>query len=166
MGPIFSHDLKVEFVPLESLKPFAGNPRKNAEAVEALVRSIEAFGYTNPILARRENKEIIAGHTRLLALQKIGAERAPVIFLDLDEKDSRVYSLFDNKSVENTEWDIPKLANLFVELGQFNVDMALTGFWPDEIESIITGPKYKDDGQQYDENIAVKNKCPKCGYEW
>lgn len=137
MGPIFSHDLKVEFVPLESLKPFAGNPRKNAEAVEALVRSIEAFGYTNPILARRENKEIIAGHTRLLALQKIGAERAPVIFLDLDEKDSRVYSLFDNKSVENTEWDIPKLGEVVIGLKDLDIDFSLTGFSCRELGELL-----------------------------
>ena len=160
MDQIFTHDLKVEFVPLESLKPFAGNPRKNAEAVEALVRSIEAFGYTNPILARRENKEIIAGHTRLLALKRMGQKRAPVIFLEMDETDARVYSLYDNKSVENTEWDFPKLAGLFVELGQLNIDMELTGFRPDEIEDIIVGTNgYKSDPK--DDEIPEPPKEPK-----
>jgi len=128
--------LKIEYIPIEQLKPFPGNPRKNDEGVDAVVKSIEAFGYTNPILVRRANKEIIAGHTRLKALKKLGAKQAPVIFLDLDETDARVYSIFDNKSVENVKWDFPKLADLFVEFDQLNVNLDLTGFTSDEIEDI------------------------------
>ena len=132
--------LKIDYIAIEKLKPFLGNPRKNDESVDAVVKSIEAFGYTNPILVRRENNEIIAGHTRLKALQKMGAEQAPVIYLDLNETDARVYSVFDNKSVENAEWDFPKLADLLVEFDQLNVDLDLTGFDENQIKSVILGP--------------------------
>ena len=132
--------LKIDYIAIEKLKPFLGNPRKNDESVDAVVKSIEAFGYTNPILVRRENNEIIAGHTRLKALQKMGAEQAPVIYLDLNETDARVYSVFDNKSVENAEWDFPKLADLLVDFDQIDVDLDLTGFDEDGIKRIIDGP--------------------------
>jgi len=128
--------LKIEYVPIEKLKPFLGNPRKNDESVDAIVKSIEAFGYTNPVLVRRANNEIIAGHTRIKALQKIGAKEAPVIYLDLDEASAHTYAVFDNKSVELADWDMPKLADLFVDLDQLNVDMDLTGFSADEIDLI------------------------------
>jgi ParB family chromosome partitioning protein len=128
--------LTIEYVSLNKLKPFEGNPRRNDESVDAVVKSIEAFGYTNPILARRANNEIIAGHTRLKALKKLGAKKAPVIYLDLDETDARVYSVFDNKSVELADWDFPKLADLLVEFDQLNVDLDLTGFNDDEIDKI------------------------------
>ena len=128
--------LKIEYVPIDQLKPFEGNPRKNDESVDAVIKSIEAFGYTNPILARRANNEIIAGHTRVKALLKMGKKQAPVIFLELNETDARVYSVFDNKSVENAEWDFPKLADLLVDFDQLDVDLDLTGFSLDEIEDI------------------------------
>lgn len=141
--------LKIEYVPIEQLKPFLGNPRKNDESVDAVVKSIEAFGYTNPILARRVNNEIIAGHTRLKALQKLKAKKAPVIYLDLDETDARVYSIFDNKSVENADWDFPKLADLLVEFDQIDVDLALTGFSAEDIENIATAAfKNKTDEEE------------------
>jgi ParB-like chromosome segregation protein Spo0J len=160
--------LKVEYVPIAKLRPFAGNPRKNDETVASIIKSIEAFGYTNPILARRENSEIIAGHTRVLALEKLGATEAPVIFLDLSETDARVYSVFDNKSVENTEWDFPKLADLLTEFDGINVDMELTGFAPEEIEDIVVGPNFSPVSEEEQSRLDQKSPvtCPECGHEF
>jgi len=128
--------LKVEYVPIGKLKPFAGNPRKNEEAVAEIVKSIEFYGYTNPILVRRANKEVIAGHTRLLALQETGATEAPVIYLDLTSDQARAYGIFDNKSTENTEWDIPKLVDLIDELKVVGLDLDRVGFTKDDLESM------------------------------
>lgn len=132
--------LQIEYVPIDKVIPFSGNPRRNDDSVDAVVRSIESFGYTNPILVRRADNIIIAGHTRLKALQKLGRKEVPVIYLDLNEVDARVYGVFDNKSVELADWDGLKLADLFVEFDQIDVDLSLTGFSPDEINDIILGP--------------------------
>ncbi|MHC4483558.1 MAG: ParB N-terminal domain-containing protein, partial [Planctomycetota bacterium] len=75
--------LRVEYVPIELLTMCEQNPRKNDANVEALVKSITAFGWTNPILARRENRMVIAGHARLKAAKAKGLDKVPVIFLDL-----------------------------------------------------------------------------------
>ena len=159
--------LKIEYVPIEKLKPFLGNPRKNDESVNAVVKSIEAFGYTNPVLVRRATNEIIAGHTRIKALQKIGAKEAPVIYLDLDEASAHTYAVFDNKSVELADWDMPKLADLFVDLDQLNVDMNLTGFSADEIDLIAPStfePVPENEQSRLDQKNPVK--CPECGCEF
>jgi len=128
--------LEVEYVPIAQLKPFKGNPRKNADAVPEIVRSIEHYGYTNPILVRRENNEVIAGHTRLLALKETGAAEAPVIFLDMTAKQARAYGIFDNKSTENTEWDVPKLATLLEQLSADGIDLDKMGFTDEEFAAM------------------------------
>lgn len=119
--------LKVEYVPIGKLKPFVGNPRKNEEAVAEIVKSIEFYGYTNPILVRWANKEVIAGHTRLLALKETGATEAPVIYLNMSSDQAHAYGIFDNKSTENTEWDVPKLVDLIDELKVAGLDLDKMG---------------------------------------
>lgn len=131
--------LEVQYVPIASLKPWKANPRNNDEAVASVVRSIERFGYTNPVLVRRADQRIIAGHTRIKALQQIGETHAPVIFLDLGATDADLYALFDNKSTENTPWDPPKLADLFTNLVELKADVTLTGFSPEEIQGYRSG---------------------------
>ena len=78
--------LKIEYVSLDSIKLNPKNPRKNDEAVDKILGSIEQFGFTNPILVRKANNTIIAGHTRFKALKKRGAKIAPVVFLDMTKK--------------------------------------------------------------------------------
>lgn len=70
-----------EWVPIERLRPFEGNPRKiGASSLEKLRRSIEEFGFTNPILAQRGADLVIAGHQRLKATQAAGLREVPVIY--------------------------------------------------------------------------------------
>lgn len=59
------------------------NPRANDEAVGPVASSLQRFGWGAPILARRANREIVAGHTRHRAAIMLGMERVPVRFLDL-----------------------------------------------------------------------------------
>jgi len=132
--------LVVEYVPIASLKPWAKNPRLNDETVDSIVKSIEKFGYTNPVLVRRADNRIIAGHTRVKALTKIGETVAPVIFMDIGETDADLYALFDNKSTENTEWDKKKLGCVIIALEDLGADLELTGFNTEEIMELKVGP--------------------------
>ncbi|KKN71402.1 hypothetical protein LCGC14_0421240 [marine sediment metagenome] len=158
--------LQVEYVPIEQIRPFEGNPRKNDESVESIIKSIEAFGYTNPILVRKADNVIIAGHTRLKALKQIGEKEVAVIFLDLTETDARVYGIFDNKSVVNTDWDLGKLAELFVEFDRLDVRMDLTGFSEEEIADIAPATFEPPPSQEPTPPESTIVKCPKCGEEF
>ena len=75
-----------EYYPIEGLVPHPKNPRHNDEAVSQIARSIERFGFTSPIIAREQDKTIIAGHTRWKAAKQIGLSKVPVIFVNLSAK--------------------------------------------------------------------------------
>ena len=158
--------LEVEYVPIAQLKPFKGNPRKNADAVPEIVRSIEHYGYTNPILVRRENNEVIAGHTRLLALKETGAAEAPVIFLDMTAKQARAYGIFDNKSTENTEWDVPKLATLLEQLSADGIDLDKMGFTDEELAAMQPVTGYEPDPADDQVPDPPKKPISKTGDLW
>ena len=84
------------------------------------------------------------------------------MYLDLSETDAKAYMLTDNKLTENTEWDFPKLADLFVELDGLNVDLDLTGFSADEIADFVAPDGLpKDNGP-----VSKMITCPECGHEF
>ena len=46
--------LVIEYVPINQLRPFGGNPRKISEkGLHKLKRSVEEFGFVNPILVQK-----------------------------------------------------------------------------------------------------------------
>lgn len=91
------------------LKPWAGNPRINDAAVDHVARSIREFGFATPIVARRANWEIIAGHTRWKAALQLGLSRVPVRFLELGEEQAHQLAIADNKLGELADWDLPQV---------------------------------------------------------
>ena len=61
----------VEQLPIDDLHPDPGNPRRIGEAeLAALTRSIATFGVVDPVLARRGDRRVIAGHQRLIAARR------------------------------------------------------------------------------------------------
>src|SRR5215475_5346447 len=96
----------VEWVPLSSLKPYAGNPRTHsAKQIDQIAESIRAFGFTNPVLIDRDSG-VIAGHGRIEAARLLGIEQIPTLRLaDMSEAQKRAYIIADNKLAENAGWD-------------------------------------------------------------
>lgn len=89
----------------EELIPYEKNPRDNRLAIDDVVRSIEEYGFTNPILVNEE-KVILAGHTRREAAILAGLKKVPYIVIDgLTEAQQRAYRLADNKLSELALWD-------------------------------------------------------------
>ena len=134
------HALKVEYRPVNSLFPYPRNARVHSRRqITQLIKSIEEFGFTNPILIDSENG-IIAGHGRALAAKRLGMETVPTIRLaQLSEAQIRAYVLADNKLALNAGWDDELLA---VELGylahlDIDMDVEITGFSMAEIDLII-----------------------------
>ena len=125
------------WLPIADLKPWDKNPRKNTEAVAKVADSIQRFGFGAPILARQEDKQIIAGHTRWLAAKKLGLATVPVRLLDLDPADAQLLALADNKLGEIAEWDETQLATILEELKAQDVDLAASGFGTEEIDRLL-----------------------------
>lgn len=108
-------EVKVERVPLASLKAYDGNAKKHDNAnIEAIENSIKEFGFRNPIIAWHNEDgvaEIVAGHGRALAAQKLGIQEVPVVFVDdLDDAQRRMLTLADNQTTLMTGWDEAQLA--------------------------------------------------------
>lgn len=107
------------------IKPYKNNPRHNDNAVEAVAESIKQCEYIAPIIVD-ENNVILAGHTRLKALQKLGKTEAEVMQVTgLTEAQKKKYRLLDNKTNELAEWDIDLLE---VELADIDFDGFDFGF--------------------------------------
>jgi ParB-like chromosome segregation protein Spo0J len=79
--PIRHRSLAIEMIDLSALRPYAKNARRHSRAqINQIAKSIEAFGFTNPILVSDE-LEILAGHGRAAAAQQIGLKQAPIVRL-------------------------------------------------------------------------------------
>src|ERR1700742_2046846 len=89
--------LRLEFWPIERVIPSPRNARTHSDAqVAEIAGSIQAFGFTNPILVG-EGGMLIAGHGRLSAARKLALPEVPVIALHgLSELQQRQLMLADN----------------------------------------------------------------------
>ena len=145
-------DLHIEHVELDQLDPWKDNPRNNDHTVDELAGAIKRFGWTQPIIARKDGGMIIAGHTRYKAAQKLGLKTVPVIFLDTDIVTAQLIALSDNKIGELSTWDDPKLAEILDTLQTEDADISGLGFSDEEIErlsNLVGDPEW----EEFDEAI-------------
>lgn len=125
----------IELKAVDSLKPYKRNARTHSrKQIDQIARSIERFGFTNPILIGSDNM-VLAGHGRLVAAQKLGLGEIPCVRLDhLSPDERRAYVLADNKLALNAGWDVEILAGELQELIDCDFEVELTGFSLAEID--------------------------------
>lgn len=136
-----------DWVAIGSIRPWDRNPRRNDDAVSAVVKSIQRFGFASPIIARRADGVIIAGHTRYKAAQQLGMDKVLVRFLDLDPGEAIALAVADNKIGEIAEWDSTMLAEVLRDLQAEDVDTEGLGFTDDELAAIIKGAEAVGDDE-------------------
>lgn len=162
-------EVKIERVPLASLKAYDGNAKRHDNAnIDAIANSIEEFGFRNPVLAWHNEDgiaEIVAGHGRAAAAKKLRLDTVPVVFVDdLSDAQRRMLTLADNQTTLMTGWDFAELeSELDALAGSF--DLKGFGF---EFDSDGT---FSSDGEEAPEfqdvtEVEAECKCPRCGYEW
>lgn len=122
-------------VSIDGLKPYEKNARTHSEEqVQKIVRSIEEFGFINPVLIDGEYG-IIAGHGRVMAAKQMGMTEVPCLFVeDLTEAQKRAYIIADNKLALDAGWDEHLLHIELTELQEMDFDITLTGFELDDLE--------------------------------
>lgn len=133
--------MKIVNLNTEELIPYEKNARTHPpKQIDILVKNIKRFGFTNPILINKK-KVIIAGHGRLLALQKMGEKTAPCVYIEnLSEEEQNALRLADNQIMLMGENDLElvkeELLNLpdeLIELTGFSKDLIMA---PDEPEDL------------------------------
>jgi hypothetical protein len=104
-----------------------------------IARSIEAFGFTNPILIDGE-KGIIAGEGRFRAAQKLYLAEVPTIELSwLTPAERQAYVIADNQTaIAGAGWDAEMLRLELGDLKELGFDLTLTGFDEIQLGSFLT----------------------------
>ncbi len=132
--------MKIESWKIDRPIPYARNPREIPQkAVDKVAASIQEFGFRQPIVVD-DNGVIVAGHTRLLAAQKLGLKKVPVhVAADLSPEQAKAYRLADNRSAQEAHWDEDMLALELQELSALDFDLDLTGFDLSEVSTYLRG---------------------------
>ena len=142
------------------LIPYAKNPRKNDQAVDAVAASIKEFGFKVPIVIDSDGV-IVAGHTRLKAALLLGLKTVPcVVADDLTEDQIKAFRLADNKTAELAEWDYALLDEEIAELT--DIDMSLFGF---DTKLVAAVPEIQENPEEDTLPESIPNRC-KAGDIW
>lgn len=137
--------------PINEVIPYEKNPRINDNAVPAVMKSIEEFGFKVPIVIDK-NGTIVTGHTRLKAAKKLGMKTVPCIVADdLTPEQIKAFRLADNKVAEAAEWDM-ELLNEELD-GIIDIDMSDFNFG-----DITDSPSSEDVVEDDDENIELPSE--------
>ena len=130
---------------ISKLNPAEYNPRKNLQPGDAeyekLKRSMEQFGYVEPVVWNKTTGRVIGGHQRLKVLVDLGLKEVDCVVVEMDEEQEKALNIALNKI--NGEWDTDKLAMLISDLQGSDFDVSLTGFEEAEIADLFekTGEK-------------------------
>ena len=125
---------KYSQIAIEALVEYENNARTHSdEQIEKLARSIQEFGFVNPVLIDEKNM-IIAGHGRVRAAKKLGIKKVPCVRVEgLTETQIRAYILADNKLAEDAGWDDALVLQELSNLEDFDIE--ITGFeFPDDAD--------------------------------
>lgn len=124
--------LKIEYLPIDTLKPYENNAKEHPqEQIDQIIESIRQFGMNDPIGIWSDEHLIVEGHGRLLALQQLGATDAPTIRLDhMTDEQRKAYTLVHNKTTMNSGFNLEILNQ---ELEAIDIDMTDFGFCMEDI---------------------------------
>ena len=129
--------MKIELRNIERIQPYEQNPRVNDDGVEAVARSIQTFGWRQPIVVDNDGI-VVVGHTRLKAARQLGLEQVPVhVASDLTPEAAKAYRLADNATATRSDWDYDQLPVELADLQALDFDMETLGFTPEELEELL-----------------------------
>ena len=103
---------EIRTVKLSELTPYPGNPRHNNKSAKMVAKSIQEYGYINPIVVD-ENLVVLAGNTRLKALKILQIEEADVLVVSgLSEAQAAGFVIADNRIGECSKWNMAGLTRM------------------------------------------------------
>jgi len=179
-------DVAAIWIPIDSLKPWEKNPRRNDAAAKMLAKSLQAFAekaggdfrrvFIAPMAAQQKSGRIVCGHTRWKAAKAVGMTHVPVMMLDVDDQLAERMAIADNRLGEEADWDKDLLAEIMRGLPE--IDRAGLGFSDEAIQRLLdagdpdasrkTSERYEvliscaseeDQAARLDEMIAANVDC-------
>lgn len=160
--------IKVEYVPLKSIKPYKNNAKEHPqEQIEQIKASIKEFGNIDPIGVWHD--EIVEGNGRYEAAKQLKLKTVPIIRLDdLTDEQRRAYGLVHNQLTMNTGWDEAlfdmELSSISIDMSKFGIE-AVAEEMQEQAEKYtkkVDVPQYEPTGEDvalwecYDNNKALQ----------
>jgi ParB-like chromosome segregation protein Spo0J len=131
--------LDIQKVKINDIIPAPYNPRKNLKPgdkeYEKIKRSIQEFGYVDPIIINKDFT-VIGGHQRIKVLKELGFAEIDCVIIDISKDKEKALNIALNKI--SGDWDVPMLKDLLQDLDTGAMDISLTGFDAEEIEELMT----------------------------
>ena len=129
--------MKIQDVNIETIIPYAKNPRQNDEAIAKVASSLKEFGWRQPIVVDKE-MVVIVGHTRLGAATRLGYKKVPIhIATDLTDNQIKAYRIADNRVGQEAKWDEDLLSLELKDLEIDGYDLEQTGFNDEELDALL-----------------------------
>jgi hypothetical protein len=112
--------MNIKTFALKDLTPAEYNPRSiTPEALSGLKRSIEEFGYIQPIIVNTHNGNaptIVGGHQRLKAMLAQGVKAAKCVVVDFDPIKEKAANVALNAETISGDWELEGLEAILEEL--------------------------------------------------
>lgn len=161
------YELKIEYLPVDSLTPYEKNTRKHSPAdIEGIKRSILDVGFDDPIGIWGKNNIIVEGHGRAIAAKELHLEKVPCIRLDhLTDAQRREYAIRHNRSAEMSAWDFELLQEELAALDIDGIDMSDLQFSFD-VEATELENTSKEYGEEDFSDDKFDCECPRCGFRF
>src|SRR5574344_1021646 len=153
--------MQIEKLKIEQLIPSDYNPRKDLKPgdpeYDKLKRSIEQFGYVEPVIWNKTTGRVVGGHQRLKVLIDMGIQEVECVVVELSEEKEKALNIALNKI--SGAWDNEKLALLITDLQGADFDVSLTGFDAAEIDDLFK-ESLKDGIKDDDFDVEAELKKP------
>ena len=151
-------EMKIESVKVEDLKPYAKNTRIHGKRnLEAIKKSLEAFGQYKPIVVKSDTHEILCGNGTYEAALALGWKEINCHIIDIDEERAKALMIADNRTSDLSENDEKNLLDMLQDMDADMLD--LTGYDNEELDKMLQfheGNLFDDDKKK-----EKKEKKPK-----
>jgi len=126
--------MQIVFKNPNTLIPYDKNSRVHSDyQINQIAKSIKELGWRVPVVV--DNDNILSGHGRVLAAQKLGMTEIPTIDAsDMTDVQKKQFIIADNKIAQNAEWDKEILMMEIEELKELGADLDVLGFDASEVK--------------------------------
>lgn len=157
--------MEIRKIEVSKLNPAEYNPRVQLKPgdkeYEKLKRSINEFGFVEPIIWNKRSGNVVGGHQRLSVLKDLGYTEVECVIVDLDDNKEKALNIALNKI--QGDWDNDKLADLLSELDASAFDVSMTGFDLAEVDELLSEFYSKDSVQDVFDEQEEHEKVEKAG---
>jgi len=154
--------IQIRKISADKLGPAKYNPRKDLQPgdseYEKLLRSVEEFGYVEPIVWNERTGNIVGGNQRFKVLRQLGIAEIDCVVVDMDEAREQALNIALNKI--SGDWDIEKLADVFHDIEQYGIPLDITGFEFPEIDELFQKMS-REDGKITEDDFDAEAEVEK-----